>query len=257
MELARVHEGVKGVPYMSPHQGAIVYRHVIETRPKLILELGTAHGVSAAYMAAALDENGEGAIVTLDKTDHGFDPAPLLRGLGLLDRIELIRRDDSSYNWYLKEVIAERSDADGNCEPLYDFCFIDGAKIWTIDGLAVFLVEKLLRPGGWLLLDDLEWSFDSSPSGVAEPYPLSRSERREPNVRAIFDLLVRQHPSFTECVVQDGSWGWAHKQPGAPLRRYKVEASRSFTGLAASAVWKLGRWASTRRRARRNPVAPK
>lgn len=241
---------------MSPQQGAIVYRHVIETRPRMILELGTGHGVSAAYMAAALDEIGEGAIVTLDKVGHGFDPAPLLRELGLLERVELVLRDDSSYNWYLKEVIQARSDANGNCAPLYDFCFIDGAKTWTIDGLAVFLVEKLLRPGGWLLLDDLEWSFDSSPSGVAEPFPLSKAERREPNVRAIFDLLVRQHPSFSEFRVQDGSWAWAHKNPGAP-RVYEVRATRTLAGLAASATWKLGRWASTRRRARRSSVQPK
>lgn len=256
MKLEDVTEQVQGIPFMSPHQGAIVYRHVMETQPELILELGTGHGVSAAYMAAALDELGSGRIVTLDKVGHGFDPAPLLRDLGLLDRVDLVLREDSSYTWYLKEVIEARSDAHGNCEPLYDFCFIDGSKTWTIDGLAVFLVEKLLRPGGWLLLDDLEWSFDSSPSGVAEPFPLSHAERREPNVRAVFDLLIRQHPSFTECVVQDGSWGWARKQPGAP-RVYEVRASRTVAGLAASGIWKLGRWATTRRRAKKSTVQPK
>ena len=257
MKLEDITRRVDRAPFMSPHQRAIVYQHVIDTRPEVILELGTGHGVSAAYMAAALDEiGGEGRIVTLDKVGHGFDPAPMLGELGLLDRIELVLRDDSSYTWYLKEVIESRSDSNGNCEPLYDFCFIDGAKTWTIDGLAFFLVEKLLRPDGWLLLDDLEWSFDSSPSGVAEPFPLSAAERREPKVRAVFDLLIRQHPSFTECVVQDGSWAWAHKLPGAP-RVYEVTASRSVAGLAASATWKLGRWASTRRRAKRSPIQPK
>jgi predicted O-methyltransferase YrrM len=257
VELAAVQEQVRDIPWMSPQQGAIVYRHVVDTKTEQILELGTAHGVSAAYMAAALDElGGDGKVVTLDKVGHGFDPAPLLRKLGLADRVEVVRRDDSSYNWYLKEVIAERSDSNGNCEPLYDFCYVDGAKQWTIDGLAVFLVEKLLKPGGWILLDDLEWSFASSPSNVAEPFPLSEAERREPNVRAVFDLILRQHPSFTEFRVQDGSWGWAHKAPDAP-RRYEVTASRSLPGLAASATWKFGRWISTRRRARKSTVRPK
>jgi predicted O-methyltransferase YrrM len=246
VELERVTEAVKGIPWMSPTQGKIVYEHIRETRPQLVLELGTAHGVSAAYMAAALQENGEGRIETVDRAGSGFEPKPLLDSLGLGDWVDVVVREDSSYTWYLKEQIAANSDAAGNCTPIYDFCYLDGAKSWTIDGLAALLVEKLLRPDGWLLLDDLEWSYDSSPSGAAEPFPLSKAERSEPNIRAVFDLLVRQHPNFAEFVVQDGNWAWARKAPGAP-RTYAVTASRSFTGMAASGVWELGRWVSARR----------
>ena len=32
--------------------------------------------------------------------------------------------------------------------PVYDFCYLDGAHDFTIDGMAVYLVEKLLRPAG-------------------------------------------------------------------------------------------------------------
>ena len=38
---------------MSPAQGRIVYDHVRAAQPADVLELGTAHGVGAAYMAAA------------------------------------------------------------------------------------------------------------------------------------------------------------------------------------------------------------
>lgn len=231
---------------MSPHQGATIYEHIRETRPKVVLELGTAHGVSAAYMTAALDENGDGQLVTVDRSGTNYEPESLLRDLGLTERVSFIVRDDSSYVWYLKEQIAARSDAQGNCEPMYDFCYLDGAHNWTIDGLAALLVEKLLNSGGWLLLDDLEWSYASSPSGAAEPFPLSASERREPHVRAVFDLLVRQHPSFSEFVVQDGNWGWAHKRPGA-TRRYELKTSRTLTGMAASGAWRIARWFSSRR----------
>ena len=31
------------------------------------------------------------------------------------------------------------------CQPIYDFCFIDGSKNWTIDSSAFFLVDKLLK----------------------------------------------------------------------------------------------------------------
>jgi len=51
---------------MSPEQGRIVYDHVRAARPAEVLELGTAHGVGAAYMAAALRDNGAGRLVTVD-----------------------------------------------------------------------------------------------------------------------------------------------------------------------------------------------
>jgi predicted O-methyltransferase YrrM len=248
MDLASVTANVRGVPWMSPAQGAEIYRHVRETTPERILELGTAHGASAAYMAAALDENGSGDLVTVDRTGAGFEPAPLLRELDLDRLVTLVTRDHSSYNWYLKELVAEHSDGAGNCEPIFDFCYLDGAHNWTIDGLAVFLVEKLLKPGGWLLLDDLEWSYASSPSRMEGPFPLSEAEMREPHMRAVFDLIVRQHPSFTQFKVQDGNWGWAAKIPAAP-RKYEVTASRTLGGLVAAGGWKAARilFSKTRR----------
>src|SRR5204863_8898813 len=151
MDLASVTARVRNVPWMSPDQGATIYEHVQATTPDRILELGTAHGASAAYMAAALEENGSGHLVTVDRTGTGFEPEPLLRELGLERLVTFVVRDDSSYDWYLKELIAERSDGAGNCEPIFDFCYLDGAHNWTIDGLAVFLVEKLLKPQGWAL----------------------------------------------------------------------------------------------------------
>ena len=244
MELATVTEQIREFPWMSPEQGAIVYRHIRQTAPERVLELGTAHGTSAAYMAAALHANGTGRLVTVDREVAGYKPGNLLDDLGLREWVDLVVTGDSSYDWFLKEQIDQQSDSAGNCEPIYDFCYLDGAHNWTIDGLAVFLVEKLLRPEGWLLLDDLEWSYASSPTAASEPFPMSPTERREPHMRAVFDLLVRQHPSFTQFRVENGNWGWAQKAPGHP-RRYELATSRSLTGVLASSAWKFARWGST------------
>jgi hypothetical protein len=83
MELADVTDAVREVPWMSPHQGAVIYRHIRETVPNLVLELGTAHGASAAYIAAALHENGTGHLTTVDRTGAGYNPSALLHDLGL------------------------------------------------------------------------------------------------------------------------------------------------------------------------------
>jgi predicted O-methyltransferase YrrM len=223
-----------------------VYDHIVETRPQRALELGTAHGVSAAYMAAALEANGAGHLTTVDHGGATYDPSPaeVLARAGLAHRVTVVR-EHSSYNWFLKREIEAASDAAGNCEPRYGFCYLDGSKNWNVDGLAVVLIEKLLRPGAWLLMDDLEWTYQSNPwivpTGDGKPLgPLSESERTEPHLLAVFELIVKQHPSFTRFIREDAWYGWAQKQPGA-RRRYEVATSRPLGALLAAELRRLRR----------------
>lgn len=234
MEFEQIQQAVAGLPVMTPAQGRLVYDHVLATEAEHILELGTASGVSAAYMAAALHELGRGSVTTLDKQQFLPEPLPEATAFSavpeLLRFVRFERPTHSSYVWWLLRTIEERSDAAGNCDPLYDFCYLDGAHDFTVDGLAVFLVEKLLRPEAWLLLDDLNWSYaaDVIPQDAER---FSADELQAPHVRLIFDVLIKQHPSFSEFRVQDGSWGWAKKAPGE-ARRYALETSQPFQALA-------------------------
>ena len=129
-----------------------------------MLELGTAHGVGAAYMASA------GAhVTTVDHAGAALRPVARRRSLaraGVADRVD-DRARVLLVHVVAQGAVAERSDAHGNVEPCFDFVYLDGAKNWTIDGLAVVLVEKLLRPGGWLLMDDLEWTYAQDPGREA------------------------------------------------------------------------------------------
>jgi predicted O-methyltransferase YrrM len=240
VSFAAVARAVAGVPFMSPEQGRIVFDHVRASGARDVLELGTAHGVGAAYLAAA------GArVTTVDHAGAAFDPAPedVLARAGVRDRVTIVR-EFSSYTWWLKERVAERSDAAGNVSPCFDFVYLDGAKNWTIDGFAVVLVEKLLRPGGWLLLDDLDYAYARDPGREATDgivhRELSEPERTQPHLRAVFELVVAQHPSFTDLRVQDEWWGWARKAPGEP-RRLTLETSRPLGALAAGSARKLAR----------------
>jgi predicted O-methyltransferase YrrM len=241
---------------MTPEQGRRIYEHVRNTRPQKLLELGTGHGVSAAYIAAGLADNGAGHLTTVDFEDSRPDPAPdtVLALAGVLEWVTIVRRY-SSYTWWLKKELERMSDAAGNCTPVYDFVYLDGAKNWTIDGLTVILAEKLLRPGGWLLLDDLGWTYDLDPGRAATDgivhRELSSSERREPHMRAVWNLLVRQNPAFTEFVVQDDWWGWARKAHGTP-RTLAIETTRPLHVVAEVAVRRIVRNARKyTRRARR------
>jgi predicted O-methyltransferase YrrM len=241
MKFEAVAAAVEGIPFMTPGLGRRVYDHIVASRPEHALELGTAHGVSAAYIAAALEANGHGHLTTVDHGGAAYDPAPeeVLAAAGLAHRVTIVR-EHSSYNWFLKQEIEQASDSDGNCHPRFDFCYLDGSKNWNVDGLAVVLIEKLLRPEGWLLMDDLEWTYERNkwiaPSGDGHPLgPLSESERTEPHLLAVFELIVRQHPSFTRFIREDAWYGWAQKRPDAP-RRYEVASTRPLGALVANEI---------------------
>ena len=98
---------------------------------------------------------------------------------------------------------------------IYDFCFIDGPKNWTIDGLAFFLVNKLLKNKAWILFDDYLWTHGKhdgreSTDGITVR-SLGNEELEEPHIKLIFELLVMQSGEFSNFKIQDNWWAWAQK----------------------------------------------
>jgi len=224
-----------GVPFMAREQGRRLYEHLRTTRARDVLDIGTANGCSAAYMAAALDENGGGCVTTVDTPAVARHPsaAEILDRVGLRHLVRFVLVEDSSYTWWLKDQVEAHSDQAGNCTPIFDFCYLDGAHNWTIDGLSALLCEKLLRPGGWLLLDDIYWTYaghETAPGQGPDDLHLSAAERSVPHVEAVFNLVVKQHPAFTRFLVEDDEWGWAQKAPDQP-RRFELATTTSLKAL--------------------------
>jgi len=220
MEFTAVSAVLDGIPNMTRDRARRVYDHLAATDSLDVLELGTAHGVSACYMAAAVEER-SGSVTTVDHVvaTRLRDPQPdeVIDRCGLGDHVERVLVADSSYTWWLGDQI-DANTADGTCWPAYDFVYIDGAHNWTIDGFSFFLVDKLLRPGGWLLLDDLAWSYGASGSSFGpgqgpDALGLSAAERADPHMRRVFDLLIAQHPGYSNFRIEDEDWAWAHKRP--------------------------------------------
>ncbi len=212
-DVAVLTDGIKG---MAPAEGRVVYDFIRRTCSQEILELGFCHGVSTCYMAAALQEAGTGHILTIDSR-FVRDKVPSIESLvqraGLSAYVTPVYAH-STYVWELMRLIEEQGH-EGVCRPSFDFCFIDGAHTWAVDGFAFFLVDKLLRPGGWVLFDDLCWApgIDMPPE-TAWVGDLSDEERATPQMTKVFDLLVRQHGRYgnIRADLRWGlGWGWAQK----------------------------------------------
>jgi predicted O-methyltransferase YrrM len=221
-----VEEQVRGIPFTSAERGRELYDFVMEMKPQRCLELGFAHGVSTCYIAAALQEVGNGRIDAVDLVEPVRDPCAeeLLIRCGLAGQVDIFR-ERNSYTWFLKKEIETNTGTEGICIPCYDFIFVDGPKNWTIDGAAFFMADKLLKPGGVILFDDYNYAYgsaDGATDGITHR-ELSDDERTEPHVKAIFHLLVMQHPKYGAFEIVNEQWAWAKKTGGADRTMKVIE----------------------------------
>lgn len=234
MDFDPVAARLEGVKFMPPRNGRMLYDWILEQRPRAILEIGFAHGVSTCYMAAALDELGRGHITTIDhESSPHTDPSlsELLDDLGLASYVTPVVAK-RSFSWELYRLL------DADPRPTFDFVFHDADHTWDSTVEAFFLADKLLAPGGWMLFDDYKWTIQGSAGAMRSPrgkYP--KEERTTPAVAEAFRLLVDEHPSYGSHVVSPrGGWGWTQKQAEAVPRPGLVRRSRVVPAVLGAAV---------------------
>jgi predicted O-methyltransferase YrrM len=188
LKYAAVAELVAGIPHTTPEKGLLLYDAVLRNRFSRCLELGFACGVGSSYIAAALDENNVGSLVSVDlpvARDRKPQAPDLLKRIGLSHRVSFVFHE-LGYNWYLMAAI--------EAGQRFDFCFLDGAHTWDVDGLAFALLDLVLVPGGMIVFDDLDWTYATSPTLANVPAP--EQMRQTPGIRKVVELLVKPHPNF-------------------------------------------------------------
>lgn len=184
---------------------------IIEHDAHDILEIGFYHGKSSAYVAAILEDLGRGHLVTIDRhTARQRDPniEEVLSTLDLRHRVTPIYAQ-RSYTWEMAKMIR------ANPRSQFDLCYFDGGHTWDATGFGFVLVDLLLRPGGWIVFDDLNWTIEAAMHNHSNPpkqwRASSADERATPAVRLVFDLLV-PHLGYTDRRTgNDGRWGIARK----------------------------------------------
>ena len=251
MRFSDIHSLVGHVPFISKANAGYLYELILRERPRKILELGIAHGTATCYMAAALQEIGAGTITAVDliETADRFQPTPAdqLELTGLSQFVEIVRMK-TGYTWFLHDKIRQNTN-NQICAEEYDLCLIDGPKNWTIDGAAFFFVDKLLKPGGWIIFDDYSWTYAradtkrAATDGITHR-TLSDAERETPHIREVFELLVVQHPNYSNFIRLNNDWALAQKIPRTPKQDTNVprhQERRSYRDTIAGLYRKLAR----------------
>lgn len=207
----QVREIIGEPPYMTVSDAELIFRLMNNATPKprSVLELGFMCGTSTCYYAGMMEELG-GEVTSIDvKESAEYNPLAedQLEKIGLRDRVT-IYREERCYTWKLMKFLQQPS------RPMFDWIHIDGAHKWTEDTAAVTLVEKLMPVGGYLLIDNIRFSFGHparNPKRIercAAKY--TEEEMMTPQMGNVWKLVVQEHPNlgeFREYDVQDG-WGY-------------------------------------------------
>lgn len=144
-ELARMEEHARriGFPIVGPACGQLCYQIARMVGARSVFELGSGFGYSTAWFARAVQENGGGAVHhAVWDADLSAQARRHLSALGY----------DGIVRYHVGEAVAALSEAEGP----YDVIFNDIDKRLYPDSLPV--IERKLRPGGILIIDNMLWS---------------------------------------------------------------------------------------------------
>lgn len=213
----RVTEQFSHVRYMNESRARIMRDLIHRHGARDILEIGFFRGKSSAYIGAILEDQGAGKLTTIDRLTADRLPEPnihtLIRELGLSHRVEPIFAH-RSFTWELSRLM--RMDP----MPRFDLCYFDGGHTWDDTGFGFTLVNYLLKPGGVIVFDDIDWTISGSKAYRRDSELMaqfSKDERACQSVRLVWDTLVPRM-GYTQ-VEEISSAGWAVAQkPGGPIR---------------------------------------
>ena len=98
--------------------------------------------------------------------------------------------------------------------PRFDLCYFDGGHTWDYTGFGLLLVDMLLRPGGIIVIDDLNWtiarSIQKNPAAAKSYGRFDDDEKTEAGVRLAWNTII-PHLGYEREEVTEWPWGIARK----------------------------------------------
>ena len=100
-----------------------------------------------------------------------------------------------SYNWNLSKMVFEMRER--HEAGMFDAVYLDGAHTFIHDGLAVCLLKELIKTDGYLILDDLFWTFAGSSWGQSVgPSRLTEEQMNDKQIFRVQELFLTADSNF-------------------------------------------------------------
>ncbi|KRE17649.1 hypothetical protein ASE63_00085 [Bosea sp. Root381] len=164
-----------------------------------IAEVGVGIGATSVKIAEKLANRGQ-----LYLFDFNHNVAQLGDDLKALGFTNLRLHGSSkhtydSYTWQLLKLAKfhQRLSPHG----FFDLIYLDGAHTFIHDVGSTALCKKLVKPGGYLLMDDYNWTFNTSPTMNPEKMPqvatwYSQEQLETPHIKLVCEALLDGDPEF-------------------------------------------------------------
>lgn len=157
----------------------------------VVAELGV--GIGATTLTLAREMNHHGQLHLFDFHEKLEELAADLAQLGF-SNIECFgntAKHWDSYNWALaKSLLAGK-------RAIYDYIYLDGSHTFAVDGLAFVLCDLLLKPGGFIELDDYYWTFAMSQWMKESRQEFMTDEQiNTAQVAMVINLFLKGNPNY-------------------------------------------------------------
>lgn len=203
--------GYETISAPSPDAVEVLQRVKAATKgPIVAAEVGVGIGATTIEFLKVLGGSGE---------LHLFDREPLLseviadlQTLPTAEGITFVNHGNeskmyASYAWELA-TMARRRDRKKLPVAMFDFAYLDGAHTFHHDAAAMNVLKRMIKPGGYLVIDDMTWSFNGSASANPKNRPaLARDYTAEqlklPHMALVVDVFLRHDIEFEQVFLTD------------------------------------------------------
>lgn len=139
-----------------------------------------------------LDEDDTYYVFDFEDTIKAFKKDLGTRDFGIKCKIitkSNTRKEWDSYNWNLTDMIFEMRER--HAGGIFDAVYLDGAHSFIHDAPTVCLLKELIKDNGYLILDDLHWTFAKSAWGQrVGPSRLTEEQMKDKQVLRVQKIFL-------------------------------------------------------------------